>query len=640
MIEDRPLVVVPAIDGGGSLDRLGDRLVEIEISDPDRRLGRSVRIEIARRDPRRPSPIRSALLDRRGSGRFLGWLPEDPVGLSITAGGADAVRDGRPPTARLIPVSLVRMVLLAVLCRPLALFRVLRLYSCGNRKGAVARFVRLFDAIAAPSHRDWVALRDAEDARSRPGRIDEIATWPWRPTVVVKVAPGPRAARAETLRTLREQIYPAIRVVDGDDAVEGDLVTEVAAGVRLHPDAIWHLARPFAFDAGTAATYCDEDEIDRFDRPRRPVFHPCWSPALAEAGGLAPALVLVRRGLASVGAEEPANMGRLLLAVAAEGSTVISHVPRVLAHRPSAPRRPPSPLRPVPRLAEGERSSVSVVVPTRDRADLLAACVDGLLARTDGVDADLVIVDNGSREAATAALYERLERDPRIRRIERPGPFNFPNLVGAGVAVARHDLVLLLNNDVEPMEPNWLRAMIAELSEPRVGIVGARLLFPDGHVQHGGVTLGAGGIARHTFHFFGLRDGEDHGLLAMRRDVSAVTAACLLTRKSLWDRLGGMDGDAFAVAYNDVDFCLRVRASGMRVVWTPEATLVHRESVTRGPVDTPEKRERFVAEEAEMTARWSDVLANDPFHNPNLSLVADPFVPEVLPRDRRARSSV
>ncbi|NLH81944.1 MAG: glycosyltransferase [Phyllobacteriaceae bacterium] len=631
-----PPVVVPRLDRGIAVEDCGDRLVEIAIEDPDGRLGRCPRVVIRRRDPRRPSPARAVLLDRHGRGRFLGWLPEDPVGVEIVADPAAAGHPGRSPTARLAVVPIWRMVATVVVRRPIGVLRVLRLRLAGNRKGAIARFVRLFDAIAAPSYAVWSVLRDEEDALARPGLLAELAAWPRRPVVEVRIGAGPATARAASRDALEAQIYPHVRIVEADAPLGGDVVAEVPAGVRLSPDALWHLVRPFAFDPRAVAAYCDEDEIDRRGRRRSPIFRGAWSPALAEAGGLAPTVVAVRRDR-MVGEDIGAAAGERLVEIAAGHRTAVHHVPRVCVHRP-VETPPPRPLaRPAPRLAEGERPKVGVVVPSRDRAELLAACVDGLFRRTTGIDLEVVIVDNGSREAATARLYERLAGEPRIRVIERPGPFNFPDLIAAGVAETRQELLLLLNNDVEPIEPGWLAAMVAELGESDVGAVGARLLFPDGHVQHGGVTLGAGGIARHTFHFFGLRGGEDRGLLATRRDVSAITAACLLTRRSHWDCVGGMDGRSFAVAYNDVDFCLRLRKAGLRVVWTPEATLIHRESVSRGAIDTPEKRSRFAAEEAELSARWGAELSNDPFHNPNLSLVGEGFTLELVPRDRQAR---
>ncbi len=621
------------VEGGGELTGIGDRLVEIRFDDPDHRLGTCPEVVMERLDPRRPEPCRSLPLDEVGKGRYFGWLPDD-VRRVVVRADETGVADGRPPHIRLRAVPVWRMILLAVVHRPRRLRRVLALLVAGNRKGAKMRFVRLFDTIGAPSYALWARLREHEDARARPAEIAAVANWPTRPTVSILIGPGSASAVATTRTDLQAQTYPPVQVAEAHATVVGDIWGSVPAGTRLSPDALLHLVRPFAFDPEVVASYSDEDRIGLLGRARDPDFRPAFGRAQAETGALDPSLLLLRREVLEPDENSSARTAAArLLEVSRRPRARIAHVPRVLIHRRGRIARA-TPVRSVPRLDDAARPSVSVIIPSRDRADLLEACLDGLFRRTAGVDLDIVIVDNGSREARTAELYDRLTAEPRLRRVDRPGPFNFPALIAAGVEAARHELVLLLNNDVEAIESDWLRAMIAEMAEPDVGAVGARLLFPDGFVQHGGVTLGAGGIARHTFHFFARDDGEDRGWLARRRDVSAVTAACLLTSRTHWRSVGGMDADRLAVAYNDVDFCLKLRRAGLRVIWTPEATLVHRESVTRGPA---EKNAKLADEEAVMMERWAGVLGRDPFHNPNLSLVAEPFVLDGRPGDRRAR---
>lgn len=259
--------------------------------------------------------------------------------------------------------------------------------------------------------------------------------------------------------------------------------------------------------------------------------------------------------------------------------------------------------------------------------------------RTQGVSLDIVIIDNDSRDEAALSFFASLEAQGRARIVTMPGEFNFSRACNLGVMAARHDLVLLMNNDVDPIVPDWLLQMAAELQEDSVGAVGAYLLYPDGTVQHAGVTLGSGTVARHSLAFVRPGSGEDRGLLDERRDVSAVTAACLLTTRRHWQAVGGMDEQNLTVAFNDVDYCLKLREQGLRIVWTPDARLWHRESVSRGKDDTPEKIRRFAHEEATVMRRWGRVLANDPFYNPNLSLVAEDFVLENFPRSLEPRST-
>ena len=222
-----------------------------------------------------------------------------------------------------------------------------------------------------------------------------------------------------------------------------------------------------------------------------------------------------------------------------------------------------------------------------------------------------------------------------MRVLRRPGPFNFAALNNAAAAEARGKVLLLLNNDIEVLHPDWLREMVSHAVRPGVGAVGARLLYPDGTLQHGGILLGPEGAATHVGRG-AARDAPGYlGQLACTRDLSAVTAACLAMSRDVWGAVGGMD-ERLAVTWNDVDLCLRVRAAGLRVIWTPHAVLLHREGVTRGleARDTA-RQERFREEQALVRATWGDAVERDPFLNPNL--VATEAGPLALARPRRSR---
>jgi GT2 family glycosyltransferase len=261
---------------------------------------------------------------------------------------------------------------------------------------------------------------------------------------------------------------------------------------------------------------------------------------------------------------------------------------------------------------------VTVVVPHRDRADLLATCTAGVLERTDYPALEVLIVDNGSTEAATERLLARLTEDGRVRVLPQPGPFNFAALNNAAVAQARGDVLLLLNNDTDVLEAGWLRELVSHVMRPDVGVAGARLLYPDRTIQHAGILLGPGMAATHVGRGAPLGDAGYLGQLACTREVSAVTAACLCLRTEIWRMVGGMD-ERLAVTWNDVDLCLRVRKAGKRVIWTPHATLLHHESVTRGfECADPARLARFREEQQLMRTIWGEWLNEDPFLNPNL----------------------
>ena len=259
---------------------------------------------------------------------------------------------------------------------------------------------------------------------------------------------------------------------------------------------------------------------------------------------------------------------------------------------------------------------VTVIVPTRDRLDLLEPCLDGLLNGTDYPDLEVLVADNGSVLAPTLARFEVWGQDRRIRIAPMPGPFNFSRSNNDAVALCRGSVVVFMNNDVEVRHPDWLRLLVAEAIRPEVGAVGAKLLYPSGLIQHAGVVLGLmGGPAGYAFHLF--RDGHP-GYLHMietTRRCSAVTAACLAVTRAKFEAVGGFDAEAFPVALNDVDLCLRLDAAGYRNLYVPGACLLHKESASRPSDWSPDQRARYERELTAFTERWSDRLIRDPWYN-------------------------
>ncbi|WP_244540076.1 glycosyltransferase family 2 protein [Methylobacterium sp. 13MFTsu3.1M2] len=376
----------------------------------------------------------------------------------------------------------------------------------------------------------------------------------------------------------------------------------------------------------------------------RPQLKPDWSPDLALATGYPGfPLLLSRAWLAAAMARPVGPMAALAPAIAiAAMSTAarVAHVPRILA------RTAGDGLDPSARAAalDAHRSGqplfragihdgavrlawplpdpvplVSVVIPSRDRLDLITRVCCGVLHETAYAAIELIIVDNGSTDPAVLDHYATLRGDPRVRILMDPQPFNFAAMVNAGVAAASGTIVVLLNNDVAVLEPSWLEAMVRQACRPEVGAVGAKLLYGDGTLQHAGVVVGLGGRAGHILR---RRPGDTPGHLGQLRvahEVSAVTAACLAVAREKYLAVGGFDAEAFPVDFNDVDFCLRLGAAGWKTVWTPAATLAHLESVSRGP-SVGAKRARFEQEAARFSERWRAVIRHDPFYHPALSV--------------------
>ena len=259
---------------------------------------------------------------------------------------------------------------------------------------------------------------------------------------------------------------------------------------------------------------------------------------------------------------------------------------------------------------------VSIIIPTRDQAGLLGKCIDSIIAHSTYSNYEIIIIDNGSIEPATHALFGRLSSD-RVRVERDDSPFNFSKLNNHGVRLARGELVCLLNNDIEIITPDWLEEMVSFAVQPEIGCVGARLWYPNGRLQHGGVIIGIGGVAGHAHMHLPRGKPGYRGRAVLHQTFSAVTAACLVIRRETFNQLGGLD-EAFPIQFNDVDFCLRVREAGYRNVWTPYAEMIHHESASRGDDLSPEQVQRSSREIELMKSRWGAMLNYDPAYSPNL----------------------
>jgi GT2 family glycosyltransferase len=267
---------------------------------------------------------------------------------------------------------------------------------------------------------------------------------------------------------------------------------------------------------------------------------------------------------------------------------------------------------------KGLRPKTTVVIPTRDRLPLLRTCIESIGPAVARSNADILVVDNDSADPDTLEYLSGLSRQGvKILRIE--GPFNYARLNNRAAATLDSDVLCLLNNDIEASSEDWLEEMLARLVEPDVGAVGALLTFPGGIVQHGGVVLGAKSGAMHAFRDRLFDDPGYSDLLRVAHECSAVTAACLVTRRTDYLEMGGLDEVHFGVAFNDVDYCLKLREAGKRIVFTPHARLIHAESASRRRDDRADQRGRFERELTMLRARWGECLLDDPSYNPQLS---------------------
>lgn len=268
---------------------------------------------------------------------------------------------------------------------------------------------------------------------------------------------------------------------------------------------------------------------------------------------------------------------------------------------------------------------VSILIPNKDHVQDLKKCIDSVKNKSTYGNWEIIIIENNSTEKETFSYYDEIRQDDRIQVVTWTGEFNFSAINNFGAQYANGDYILLLNNDIEVITPDWLEQMLMFAQRKDVGAVGAMLYYPDDTVQHAGVILGIGGVAGHSHKNFPRNHPGYIFRLTIAQNYSCVTAACILMSRKVWDEVHGLD-EAFKVAFNDVDLCMRIRQAGYLIVWTPYAELYHFESKSRGLEDTPEKQLRFDGEVNRFQSRWAAELdAGDPYYNPNLSLEREAF---------------
>ena len=488
-----------------------------------------------------------------------------------------------------------------------------------------------------------------------------------------------------------------IALLDHDDEIRPHALACVALELDAHPNA--------------DLVYSDEDKIDENGHRYDHYFKPDWNPDLflvqnyVSHLGVYRTLLVREVGGFRVGYEGSQDWDLAMRVVERTAPDRIRHIPKILYHWRSVPGSTAmligaksyatqaaekvisehfvragvdakiTPTKgsywrvhyPIPEPAP----KVTLIMPTRNRLNVLKPCVESILAKTTYPNFEILIVDNDSDDPETIAYLRELacragSPDPAVcagdgdsiarvagsgdpalhprsrlpagspnasvRVVRFPGEFNFSAINNFGVAQTAAPVIALVNNDLEVMHGDWLDEMVSHALRPEIGCVGAKLYYPDDRIQHAGVILGIGGVAAHAWqtHPRGAA-GQAHRNL-LQQNMSAVTAACLVIRREIYEQVGGLESDQLKVAFNDVDFCLKVRAAGYRNLWTPYAELYHHESASRGKEDTLEKRDRFRGEVEYMMEKWDGLLTNDPAYNPNLTLTVNDFSFALPPR--------
>lgn len=518
------------------------------------------------------------------------------------------------------------------------------------------RYLReAIDSVLSQLYGDWelCAVDDCSTAAWVPKVLEEYAARDSRIRVVRREVNGHISAASNTALGMARGEW--LVLLDHDDTLSEHALALGVLALADHP--------------GAGLLYSDEDKIDDSGHRSVPFFKPDFDPLLLLAQNYVCHMTMVRRDLVDdvggfrEGLEGSQDWDLVLRTTERLTPDQVVHVPHVLYHwrahagstaaardvKPYATHAGARAVRDHLDRQGGDVDvlvneatgivrakwrlpanppKVSIVIPTRD-GKYLNRCLASLFATTDYPDYEVVVVDNGSVSETARRLFAQYEGVMTIVRDDRP--FNFSALNNGAVHRCSGQVLCFLNDDCELIEHGWLEELVAQVSQDGVGAVGTKLIYPDGRIQHAGVVLGVGGVAGHPQRLSDRLAYGHFGWLQTPRSLSAVTAACMVVRRPVFEGLGGFDEVNLSVAFNDVDFCLRAREAGWRVVWTPHAVVMHHESVSRG--HDPDVRPRAFGEEvAYMERRWAHVLRSDPAYNPNLSLEDSEFSLAFPPR--------
>ncbi len=409
---------------------------------------------------------------------------------------------------------------------------------------------------------------------------------------------------------------------------DDDIVAPIWPGDQLPAYAVAVLAEAAIQHPASEIFYGDQEFIGPDGKYGNPLLLPDWSPIFYAAspytGGAEFFRVNVLRPFAgSMPAVDLVRSSDIISRCALHEQAAASHIRRVMRTRIGAPTVPratahaPNSTGSTLRMEHAEEPCATIIIPTKDRLELLECCINSFRNRAAPRDIEVIVIDNGSVQDNTRRFLAKLTQDDRFRVVARPGPFNFSRLCNDAAAEARSATLVFLNNDTEIIDEHWLKPLLYWVRQKDVGAVGAKLLYPNGGVQHAGVVVGIDGRAGHFERMLKKDDPGYFGRLCVPHEVSAVTAACLAVEKRKFDAVGGFDANLM-VELNDIDLCLRLSEQGWKSVCTPNSFVVHHELASRGTTLRPDAI--YEKEHAYFRARWMHRLRDDPFFHPALSL--------------------
>jgi len=558
-----------------------------------------------------------------------------------------------------------------VLLRPGQALRALY-WHLTKRRVRARNQIRRAAALLPNAYYFWIRTREEQpDYAQRLSQLSERQTPPFTFEIVLSNS-GDLAAIERTLKSLDNQKYPHwqlcvaspraralservaysanLRSIETEGSTLFDaLQAALRAGDVLPPTALLYFAEALAEQPDASILYGDEDQISRRGRRSNPWFKPQWNEELfLGLDYLSGACALsVRAATQPVQGSGLATISDLLFALVGEGRPIV-HVPHIVVHKASAERPTREEhMEAATRLVQPRGGSVapgpfdtvkvtwplpaelplvSMIVPTRDRLELLRPCIDSVLATTSYSPYEVLVVDNRSGARATHEYLRTIARHPAVRVLSYDHPYNFSAINNFAAGQASGAYLCLLNNDTEVIDERWLTEMMRFAVRDEIGAVGAKLLYGSGAIQHAGVVVGMGDAAGHAHRFSRSDDPGYFRLPHVAHFVTAVTAACMVVAKPKFDDVGGLDEEHLPVAYNDVDFCLKLQRAGYRNVYVPHAVLLHHESMSRGDDKAKEHIERYSRELTTLQQRWGTKTYQDPLLNPNLDRYSETFI--------------
>ena len=513
-------------------------------------------------------------------------------------------------------------------------------------------------------HEEWVEVSQKDSDRITE-LIDSLAFQPFFSLIYIVSATEPSGGSQDLINSIREQIYPNWKLnvispfakgndADDDDRIKyinnvepsdlelnewisdlelNDWVVPLESNTQLNKAALFSVASSIVERPELSVIYSDHDHINHKGQLCDPYMKPSWNPDLFESINYLKPFIILNKNLWVEQIHSGEHLHDYLIQATRKiPANEILHLPQILASVYLGPLHCQignSSEHLLPKAIENKNAFpikeplVSLIIPTRDQGQLLETCINSIYEKTTYENFEIILVDHQSEEKQARRVIDSLEKKSNARIEKYSGDFNFSAMVNTGAEIAQGEIIVLLNNDTEIIEGNWLELLVTQVIRKEIGVCGALLLFKNRTIQHAGIHPSKNGLMIHGHKHEKENSFGYFGHLQTKHEVMAVTGACLSTKKTTWNELGGFNANNLKVAYNDVDFCLKAREAGLRILLEPKVKIIHHESASRGVEQEVFRNHRLQKEISYMKDRWGEFLFHDPASSPNLLLTEE-----------------